>query len=174
MAVEYTNLARSFFLMTLTRRSQRGKDGLREIEEKPAPWTLRIDNSWILPFHSTSKIPEYSLQNEESREDQDGLGMAMVVSYKDSNAGPYDELLFAIPCSKPSIPGEIFPTYHIPVIYVSTEESVRNGRRNWGIRKELADFSWKHSTGFLYRKTSLIVNDRLTGYAFLPFLTDSC
>jgi hypothetical protein len=148
----------------LTKRGERGLDGEKMIPEFPPPWELEIGDSWILPFHASTKINEFQLSEwEYQRNDQDGLGMAMIISYKNSNAGPYDELLFATPCQSPRVPGELLPTYRIPVIYVSTEESVRNGRRNWGIRKELANFTWRHTTGFLYRKTALTVTDRLSG-----------
>lgn len=148
----------------LTKRNERGLDGQKNILEYPAPWELKIENSWILPFQATTNIQEFQHSNKEyQRNGQNGLGMAMIISYKDSNAGPYDELLFATPCMSPSVSGEILPTYRIPVIYVSSEESVRNGRKNWGIRKELANFLWKHTPGFLHHKTSLVVTDRLTG-----------
>jgi hypothetical protein len=152
----------------LTKRSERGLEGQKVIPNFPSPWELQIENSWILPFHATTDIPEFQFSNREyQRSDLEGLGMAMIISYKNSNAGPYDELLFATPCQSPTVPGEFLPTYRIPLIYVSTEESVRNGRKNWGIRKELANFSWNHTTGFLHRKTSLIVTDRLSGKIFL-------
>ena len=63
----------------------------------------------------------------------------MLVKYHSSDAGPYDELLFT--------PGR----FHSPrgsfrsitKIYVSTWDSVINGRANWGIPKEIAQFEWK-------------------------------
>lgn len=65
------------------------------------------------------------------------LGTVMLVDYQTSGVGPYCELLF--------IPG-LFrlgsrTTFSISKIYVSTVESVVNGIENWGIPKELADFS---------------------------------
>ncbi|HEX5656412.1 MAG TPA: acetoacetate decarboxylase family protein, partial [Polyangiales bacterium] len=64
------------------------------------------------------------------------LGLAMFVEYTASPVGPYRELLF--------IPGTFrFGKRRLPSItkiYVSTRASVENGRRNWGIPKELADF----------------------------------
>jgi hypothetical protein len=63
----------------------------------------------------------------------------MWVDYESSDAGPYRELLY--------IPGAFRSglqlRYSITRIYVTTEASVINGRRNWGIPKELADISWK-------------------------------
>lgn len=54
-----------------------------------------------------------------------------------SGVGPYRELLF--------IPGAFHIngryTFSIPKIYVSTETSVNSGIKNWGIPKEVADFT---------------------------------
>jgi hypothetical protein len=65
-----------------------------------------------------------------------GFGGVMLVDYHTSDVGGYRELLF--------IPG-VFDFggknyYSITKIYVSTMASVFNGRANWGIPKELADF----------------------------------
>jgi len=59
------------------------------------------------------------------------LGLVMLVDYDDSPVGPYRELLF--------LAG--FHISRITRIYVSTEESAVNGRYNWGIPKEVADFA---------------------------------
>ena len=63
----------------------------------------------------------------------------MLVNYESSDAGPYGELLF-IP-GKFRFGGKKLDT--ISKIYVSTEESVVNGRANWGIPKEKAGFSFE-------------------------------
>jgi hypothetical protein len=62
----------------------------------------------------------------------------MFVDYAESPAGPYRELLY--------IPGRFAladgrHAWSVTRIYVSTWESVVNGRRNWGIPKDRADFS---------------------------------
>jgi len=61
----------------------------------------------------------------------------MVVDYAKSNCGPYRELLF-IPGHVPFADGRRH--YTISRILVSTWDSVVNGRRNWGIPKDRADF----------------------------------
>jgi len=70
-----------------------------------------------------------------------GFGSVMLVDYHQSEAGPYRELLF--------IPGKFSfwgqKHYSISKIYVSTEASVQNGRANWAIPKELADFDWQEN-----------------------------
>ena len=150
----------------LTKKNERKEDGKLIIKDSPSPWRLEVENSWIIPFNYKKNQQTFlNLTNSEyNRQDTNGLGMVMAISYSNSNCGPYDELLFGIPCKNPNFQNEeILPTYRIPVIYVSTEESVRNGRKNWGIRKELANFKWKHTNGFLHQITSLVVTDRLTG-----------
>lgn len=66
-----------------------------------------------------------------------GLGAVMLVNYTASGVGPYREALF--------IPGQFQidgrRRYVITRIYVSSEASLDSGRANWGIPKELADFS---------------------------------
>lgn len=67
---------------------------------------------------------------------QGGIGHVMYVDYQASPVGPYKELLF--------IPGKFAfekSNWHsITKIYVSSEESVYWGRKNWGIPKEFATF----------------------------------
>lgn len=108
-------------------------------QEFPAPWTLR-GNGYIFLYKfknrlNTLRYPEY-MQNKKFK----GFGTVMCVDYSESNAGPYQELLF--------IPGKYYfrhekisrKTYSIPQIYVSSIESVKNGQRNWGIPKKQAQF----------------------------------
>lgn len=63
----------------------------------------------------------------------------MLVNYQTSNCGPYGELLV--------IPGKYQygreKKHTISKIYVSSQASVDNGRINWGIPKELAQFSFE-------------------------------
>jgi hypothetical protein len=60
------------------------------------------------------------------------------VDYLESPVGPYSELLL-IP-GKTRLGGSKLGT--ISKIYVNSADSVDNGRNNWGIPKELADFNW--------------------------------
>jgi hypothetical protein len=104
----------------------------------PPPWHLYGDGYIFLYNYSNDFIreecfcPEYLADNVFK-----GLGCVMLVNYLQSNAGPYRELLF--------MPGKFNyneqKLYSITKIYVSTVESVKNGRKNWGIPKELADFT---------------------------------
>lgn len=105
----------------------------------PPPWTL-TGNGIVLIAH----FPEVFVRAQgflapyQQRAYRGWVGAVMLVDYATSPVGPYQELLF--------IPG-LFrfgdtTNFSISKIYVSTEESVWNGRRNWGIPKELADFSF--------------------------------
>jgi hypothetical protein len=58
------------------------------------------------------------------------------VDYKDSPVGPYKELLF----NPPKFRMDNRSCRMISKIFVSTPESVVNGRDNWGIPKTLAQF----------------------------------
>jgi hypothetical protein len=102
-----------------------------------------------------------------------GVGAVMLVDYHRSDAGPYRELLVA--------PGRFrFPGgagFAITRIYVSTHESVFNGRENWGIPKEQADFHIsapeERSRRFVVRSGQQTVADltlRTSGWG-VPFTT---
>ena len=105
----------------------------------PPPWTL-TGNGIVLIAH----FPEAFVRTQgflapyQQRAYRGWVGAVMLVNYATSPVGSYQELLF--------IPG-LFrlgntTNFSISKIYVSTEDSVWNGRRNWGIPKELADFSF--------------------------------
>ncbi len=70
-----------------------------------------------------------------------GFGAVMAVNYRSSNVGPYQEFLI--------MPGkfDIFGrrVYTVTKIYVSTWESVVNGRENWAIPKEKAEFDMENT-----------------------------
>jgi hypothetical protein len=106
----------------------------------PAPWTLSGKGYIILyKFSKAFAEEKTSLPKFLKGKFAGGLGALMLVDYKTSNASPYGELLL--------IPGKFMHKGRklntISNIYVSTMASVKNGRRNWGIPKELADFSFQ-------------------------------
>lgn len=110
------------------------------IKEFPAPWDLK-GHGYIFLYKFSRKfveekgnVPEF-LKGSFSG----GFGSVMLVNYESSNAGPYDEFLF-IP-GKFKYNGKRLDT--ISKIYVSSLESVYNGRKNWGIPKEYAEFKFK-------------------------------
>lgn len=105
----------------------------------PPPWHLR-GSGWI--FVSTFEpwflrrggfLPP-ELEGTDGFEGQ--LGAVMLVDYRQSPVGPYRELLF--------LAGRNLRwrshRFSITRIYVSTEESTVNGRENWAIPKQTAEF----------------------------------
>ncbi|WP_214446026.1 acetoacetate decarboxylase family protein [Flavihumibacter rivuli] len=101
----------------------------------PAPWSLKGEGM-ILLYH----FKEEWLRKNACLPDNmpvrliGNIGAVMMVDYADSPVGPYRELLF--------IPGRLEHEgkayWHISKIYVNSQDSVVNGRMNWGIPKELA------------------------------------
>jgi hypothetical protein len=127
--------------------------GLPEVQAAPAPWQLTGDG-WILllelpqavrrdPRHLPPELRDCPLG---------GPAIVMFVDYAESPAGPYRELLY--------IPGRFTladgrHAWSVTRIYVSTWESVVNGRRNWGIPKDRADFSREQTDGAEHLKVSV-------------------
>lgn len=106
----------------------------------PPPWELE-GNGYIFLFHFPKAFVEEqgfldAYQHETFKSSL--LGTVMLVDYSKSAVGPYKELLF-VPgrFSFEDTPGI---TWGVSKIYVSSYDSVWNGRENWGIPKELADF----------------------------------
>jgi hypothetical protein len=115
------------------------KENTDRIKDAPAPWTLNGQVAYLFIQGSRSAQESFNDNPDPIHSPfRGGLGMMMLVRYTDSPVGPYDELLF--------IPGcyEFGDTtyYRITQIYVSSIDSVINGRRNWGVPKKLAVFRW--------------------------------
>lgn len=113
-------------------------DSMPAVIAAPAPWTLAGQGYLFVlsmppqVLASGSFIPPGMQRSSRGR-----LAYAMFVDYARSDAGPYRELLY--------IPGALRfgeqSRLSITRIYVSTWESVVNGRRNWGIPKDRCDFA---------------------------------
>lgn len=115
----------------------------RPIIDAPAPWDL-VGRGYIsvLRFSPDSRVQDTFLPTSLLRKrGRSPYGYLMFVDYQSSDAGPYHELLF-IPGSFPFEDGQ----RHLSIsrIFVSTMDSVVNGRNNWGIPKELADFDVRY------------------------------
>lgn len=112
---------------------------------RPAPWDLS-GSGWMVAL----KLPTGSSERDAflpAALAGRGRGLAsflMFVDYAESGCGPYRELLF-IPGSFPFEDGRRHLT--IGRILVSTWDSVVNGRNNWGIPKDRADFDVERSAG---------------------------
>lgn len=117
---------------------------LTTVPRVAAPWQLRGTGYILLFRFSRPFLREQGfLTAEWAVQAANGFGTVMIVDYQQSDAGPYQELLF--------VPGRVrwheCQAYTISKIYVSTESSVVNGRSNWGIPKELAQFDITESDG---------------------------
>jgi hypothetical protein len=132
----------------------------------PAPWTLS-GKGYILLYQFPKNFVEETVNLPEFLKGHfaGGFGALMLVDYSTSDAGPYSELLF-IP-GKFKHKGKKLNT--ISNIYVSTMESVENGRRNWAIPKEPAEFSFQ-STGPHTEKISVSSGDS----TIAEFTLESC
>lgn len=128
-----------------------------EVKSYPAPWNLNGSGYiFIYKFkkdfvNTNGNVPEF-LKGKFAG----GLGSLMLVNYKESNAGPYGELLF--------IPGKFRfngkKLNNISKIYVSTMESVVNGRENWAIPKEKADLLFE-TVDKKTEKATVSINDNI-------------
>jgi len=111
---------------------------LPDVPRCPAPWKLR-GSAWIVALKLPPGAPARDAFLPQGLAGQ-GRGLAaylMYVDYVQSDCGPYRELLF-IPGAFPFGDGRRHLT--ISRILVSTWDSVVNGRDNWGIPKDRADF----------------------------------
>ena len=103
----------------------------------PPPWRLTGDSYiWLFKFPRDFVESSGFLADWQRAALCSTLGGVMLIDYRESDVGPYRELLF--------IPGQVRLADHsmftISKIYVSTRDSVVNGSENWGIPKQLADF----------------------------------
>lgn len=114
----------------------------RTLSYVPAPWILRgegiillfrFNKDWVT---QAGNLPQY-LQGKF----KGGFGYVMLVDYQESPVGPYRELLF--------IPGKFGKEklQTITTIFVDSEASTANGRANWAIPKQTADFHWQKEKG---------------------------
>jgi hypothetical protein len=111
---------------------------LPDVPRHPAPWDLR-GRGWIVALKLPAMSParDAFLPQELAGQGRALASLLMFVDYDSAPCGPYRELLF-IPGAFPFSDGRRHFT--ISRILVSTWESVANGRRNWGIPKDRADF----------------------------------
>lgn len=107
--------------------------------DTPAPWSLS-GRGFIMMYRFPAEFVSNScfLPDEWKEMKWSGLGYVMLVDYQVSPVGPYKELLI-IP-GKSRFDGNRLAT--ISKIYVDSIDSMMNGRDNWGIPKELSDFTW--------------------------------
>lgn len=109
------------------------------IQQVPAPWRLK-GKGYILVYRFRNRLEDSNFPEYMRGKEMKGFGAIMAIDYLKSDAGPYRELLI-IPGTYHFQEGDLSgKTRSISNIYVSTLESVENGRKNWGIPKERAEF----------------------------------
>jgi hypothetical protein len=110
------------------------------VERIKAPWHLRGDG-YVLLFKFSRAFVEAQafVPPPLAGKFHGGLGVVMLIDYQHSDVGPYRELLF-IP-GRFRYRGKLY--YSVTKIYVSTRASLVNGRENWGIPKQLAEFEFE-------------------------------
>ncbi len=120
---------------------------------KPSPWQLNGKGYIILYHFSRKSLSTIQPTIHDNLIAQPGIGGMMIVDYQHSDIGSYQELLL--------IPGLVRHQNQkyrtITNIYVSTEVSIINGIRNWGIPKQLAHFRMINESK--YSSFSVSTND---------------
>lgn len=108
----------------------------------PAPWSL-AGQGYIFVLRLPQDLLDHGsfVPTGWKRSSRTRIAYAMFVDYAHSDVGPYHELLY--------IPGAFRfgaeSRLSITRIYVSSQASVINGRRNWGIPKDRCDFDVNYS-----------------------------
>ncbi|KAL4759391.1 uncharacterized protein BDW70DRAFT_80695 [Aspergillus foveolatus] len=92
------------------------------------------------PFETIHASALQRLSDGTSQFQETWLKAVMIVRYEETDVGPYDELIF-IP-GRAANPKTGKKEMRISNIYVSTDASVWNGRRNWNIPKHRARFEF--------------------------------
>ncbi|KAI8974526.1 hypothetical protein BD414DRAFT_468052 [Trametes punicea] len=125
--------------------------GSLTIQPQPAPWTVQAEVWWFITSlghrpepGETLPISYFPSQEEqlykastEPNVFRGGRGFVTLVRYSHSPIGSFEELTI--------IPGEFAnpfnkPMHRVTRTYVSNLEAVINGRSNWSLPRELAEF----------------------------------
>ena len=111
---------------------------LPDVPRHRPPWSL-TGSGWVVALRLPADSPARGafLPDRLAGQVRSPVSLLMYVDYIESGCGPYRELLF-IPGTLPFDDGRRHFT--ISRIVVSTWDSVVNGRENWGIPKDRADF----------------------------------
>jgi|JI9StandDraft_1071089.scaffolds.fasta_scaffold00874_22 hypothetical protein len=113
----------------------------------PPAWNLNGEG-FIIPFLANKELllKEGFIDEKDKLSYLGGLGAIMLVNYESSDVGPYFELLFIPGDFKHTISTNGFNKIRhfkkITKIFVSSQISIQEGRLNWAIPKEFANFSW--------------------------------
>ncbi|KAA3438381.1 acetoacetate decarboxylase family protein [Rufibacter hautae] len=105
----------------------------------PAPWELTGNGVvWLYSIPKDFNLQHGFLADYQKEGYHGRLGAVMLMDYMTSDVGPYQELLYLPAIFK--LGGKL--TFSVSKIFVSTQASALSGRANWGIPKEVADFSF--------------------------------
>ncbi len=130
------------------------------MEHAPPPWTCKatVYNIYFwtskavaaqLPAKAYSPLEaQSSFASQEFGKPIGGLSSLQLIRYSETPVGPYDELLlvpgkFAYPAEGKDGKREVKKGLKLTRIYVSTDKTCWNGRKNWNIPKHLAKFEWE-------------------------------
>ncbi len=152
-------------------------DGATEpLLRAPAPWRLHGRGYICMLRHDPAcrARDAFDAPTLAGRRLHSPYAWMMFVDYQQSDVGPYHELLF-IPGRYPFENGR----RHLSIsrIFVSTMDSVVNGRRNWGIPKDQAQFDVRYRGGALESVTVSSADGHIADLQFrslplwLPFST---
>lgn len=112
-------------------------EALPHVPLAPAPWRITGNGYIVAVWLPRDVINNAFLPPTLAPSHRGRLAFMMFVDYHETPCGQYHELLY--------IPGPMQFNEHrhrsITRIFVSSYDSVVNGRRNWGIPKDRADFS---------------------------------
>jgi len=121
-------------------------DNANKVKDAPAPWTLNGQVAYLFAHGSRPAQESFNENSDPIRSPfRGGVGGIILVRYTDSPVGPYDELLLVPGCYQ----FDDTTYYRISQIYVSSLDSVINGRRNWGVPKKLAIFRWSDNNTYV-------------------------
>jgi hypothetical protein len=121
-------------------------DGLPTVPAAPAPWLLRgAGYVFVLRLPEALRDEQCFVPPSLAGKRRSRWAYVMYMDYASSPAGPYRELLI-VPGTFDFQPGTFSS---ITRIYVSTYASVVNGRANWGIPKDQADFDVRQEDQYI-------------------------
>ncbi|KAI9779112.1 MAG: hypothetical protein M1816_003756 [Peltula sp. TS41687] len=164
-------------------KSLRDNPSPNPIKQAPAPWTVKCEMYWMF-YHGNTTLPEdaYAPLEAQTASFSDpakagrfrgGLGMIQIVRYSDTPVGSYDELVLMPGVFDVSSAGSSTTKQHgrITRIYVDQRDTCYNGRKNWGIPKHLARFSFSQPPGESSSSLKVEVFPPHPTSASTPFLT---
>lgn len=105
--------------------------------QAPAPWDLATQTAYIIPMLGVSPdlpVKAFAPLERTSAYAKNGtclagVGLMLIVRYKDSPVGPYDEFII-IPGLFANVEDPGLPKFRISRIYVSHKYTTWNGRRS--------------------------------------------